>query len=74
MEETKRKGYAIDREEYILGVTAVAAPIPTTSLPPAAIWVAGFSPGFDDQKMGKVISEIQTTAQDISRLLKDRLG
>jgi len=72
--EAQKKGYAIDREEYILGVTAVAAPILTTSLPPAGIWVVGFSPGFNDQKMEKVVSEIQVAAREISRLLKDRLG
>jgi len=76
VEETKRRGYAVDDEEYILGVTAVAAPIQTTSLPPAAIWVAGFTPGFHnhDQKMEKVISEVLEAAQEVSRLLKDRLG
>jgi len=72
--EAQKKGYAIDREEYILGVTAVAAPILTTSLPPAGIWVAGFSPGFNDQRMEKVVSEIQVAAREIRRLLKDRLG
>ena len=74
VQETKKKGYAIDYEEYILGVTAIAAPIQTTSLPPAAIWVVGFTPGFSDQKMERVVLEIQKAAQEISRLLKDRLG
>ncbi len=73
-EEAKKRGCAIDYEEYILGVTAIAAPVQTTSLPPAAIWVVGFTPSFSGQKMEKVTSEIQKTAQEISRLLKDRLG
>jgi len=74
VEETRRRRYAIDNEEYILGVTAVAAAIQTTSLPPAAIWVAGFTPGFSEPKMEKVILEIQKAAREINRLLKDRLG
>jgi IclR family KDG regulon transcriptional repressor len=70
VEEVKRKGYAIDDEEYIPGVRAIAAPIQTASLPPAAIWVVGFTSGLNDQKMEKVILEIQKTAQEIDHSLK----
>jgi IclR family transcriptional regulator, KDG regulon repressor len=71
VEETRRKGFAVDQEEYILGVTAIASPIETISLPLAAIWVVGFSPSFSDTKMEKVILEIQQTAMEISRLIKN---
>jgi IclR family KDG regulon transcriptional repressor len=66
VEETKKKGYAIDDEEYIPGVRAIAAPIQAASLPPAAIWVVGFTSSLNDQKMEKVILEIRKSAQDIS--------
>ncbi len=66
VEETKKKGYAIDDEEYMLGVKAVAAPIQTSSSPPAAIWVVGFTSSLNDQKMEKVILEIRRTATEIS--------
>lgn len=69
VEETRERGFAIDQEEYILGVTAVASPIETISLPPVVIWVVGFSPSFSDQKMEKVILEIQKAAEAISRLI-----
>jgi IclR family transcriptional regulator, KDG regulon repressor len=71
VEETRGKGFAIDHEEYILGVTAIASPIRTIALPPVAIWVVGFSPGFSDQKQEMVILEIQKTAMEISRLIKN---
>lgn len=74
VEETRKRGYAIDHEEYLLGVTAVAAPIQNTSLPPAAIWVVMFTPNSHDQKMEKVVLEIQKAAQEVTRLLKERLG
>ena len=74
VEETKKRGYAIDNEEYLLGVTAVAAPIQTTSLPPAAIWVVMFTPGSHDLKVEKIVQEIQKAAQEVTRLLKERLG
>jgi IclR family KDG regulon transcriptional repressor len=73
VEKTKKKGYAIDDEEYLSGVRAVAAPIETASLPPAAIWVVGFISSFDDQKMEKVILEIRKTAQEINHSLRDHV-
>ena len=71
LEETRRKGYAIDDEEYLLGVRAIAAPIQTALLPPAAIWVVGFTSSLNDQKMERVILEIRKATHEISQLLKD---
>jgi IclR family KDG regulon transcriptional repressor len=71
VEETKKKGYAIDDEEYLPGVRAVAAPLQTASLPPTAIWVVGFTSSFTNQKMEEVILEIRKTVQEINRSLKD---
>jgi IclR family KDG regulon transcriptional repressor len=64
--EAREKGYVVDDEEYILGVRAVAAPIPTRSYPPAAIWVVGFASSLTDAKMERVIREIRQTAEEIS--------
>jgi DNA-binding IclR family transcriptional regulator len=69
VEETKKKGYAIDDEEYMLGVKAIAAPIQTSSSPLSAIWVVGFTSSLNDQKMEKVVSEIRKTAQEISHAM-----
>jgi len=68
-EETRKRGYAIDDEEYMLGVRAVAAPIQTASPPLAAIWVVGFTSSMDDQKMKTVIREIQDVAREINQSL-----
>lgn len=68
VEETKRRGYAIDDEAYLVGVRAIAAPIQVASIPPAAIWVVGFTSSLNDQKMERVIIEIQKTTHEISRL------
>lgn len=72
-EESKKRGYAIDDEEYLPGVRAVAAPIETTTLPPTAIWVVGFTSNLNDQKMEKVILEIRRTAQEISHSIKSHI-
>ncbi|MEW6185144.1 MAG: IclR family transcriptional regulator [Thermodesulfobacteriota bacterium] len=71
VQETKNRGYSVDTDEYMSGVTAVAAPIYTPFLPPAAIWVVGFSPTFRDQKLEKAIIEIQKASIGIGRLLLD---
>jgi IclR family KDG regulon transcriptional repressor len=74
VEEAKRRGYAIDDEEYLLGVRAVAATIQTPSLSPGAIWVVGFTSSLNGPKMKKVISETCKAAQEITQSLKDHIG
>lgn len=74
VEGARKKGYAIDDEEYMPGVRAVATPIQTGSLTPAAIWVVGFTSSLNDQKMKLIIPQIQKTAQEISRLLSPVVG
>ncbi|MGB9628590.1 MAG: IclR family transcriptional regulator domain-containing protein, partial [Thermodesulfobacteriota bacterium] len=73
VEETKKRGYAIDDEEYMNGVRAISAPLQISSLPPAAIWVVGFISSLHGQKMEGVISEVRKTAQEISYSMKDHL-
>jgi DNA-binding IclR family transcriptional regulator len=74
VEEVRKRGYAIDNEEYMLGVRAVAAPIHTSSAPPAAIWVVGFTSSLNDSKMERVILEIQKTSHEISRSMNSAAG
>ena len=74
VQEAKRMDYAIDDEEYLIGVRAIAVPIQTASLPPASIWVVGFTSNLNDQKMEKIISEIQNTAQGISHSMNPVVG
>jgi IclR family KDG regulon transcriptional repressor len=71
VEETKKKGCAIDDEEYMVGVRAIATPIQMALPSVAAIWVVGFTSTLTDQKVEEVILEIRKTAQEINRSLKD---
>ena len=73
IEKAKKQGYAVDDEEYIAGVRAVAAPLISASLPPAAVWVVGFTFSLDDQKVKTVIREIQETTQEIKQSLEGTL-
>ncbi len=69
-EEVKRKGYAIDDEEYLIGVRAVASPIRSQSGPPAAIWLVGFTSRLNDEKMKRAIEEICKIAKEINQSLE----
>ncbi len=69
VEEARQNGYAIDDEEYLLGVRAIASAIRSPSLPPAAIWVVGFNSSLNEKKMDEVITEIRKTAREISQSL-----
>ncbi|HYA89906.1 MAG TPA: IclR family transcriptional regulator [Thermodesulfobacteriota bacterium] len=69
IEKAREQGYAVDDEEYILGVRAVAAPLLFASSPPAALWVVGFTSTMDDHKMKAVIREIRETVQDVKGFL-----
>jgi DNA-binding IclR family transcriptional regulator len=72
LRSAKAHGYAIDDEEYISGVRAVAAPIKTDGQLLAAIWVVGFKPSMGDKKMQAVIKETRAAAEGISRKIARR--
>ncbi len=65
VEIVKKQGYAVDDEEYIPGVRAIAAPLFFASSPPAALWVVGFTSTMDDQKVKTIIREIKGTVREI---------
>jgi DNA-binding IclR family transcriptional regulator len=69
IEKVREQGYAVDDEEYIPGVRAVAAPLLFASSPPAALWVVGFTSTMDDHKMKTVIREIRETVQEVKKSL-----
>ncbi len=65
--EIRKQGYAIDREEYLDGVRAVAAMIKTDEAPLAGIWVVGFSASLDNRKIQHVANRTLDVAERISR-------
>jgi len=72
IEAVRKKGYAIDREEYLQEVRAVAAIIKPQGAPLGAIWVVGFSSSLTDDKMEYIIKRTLKAADAISRDLKSR--
>ena len=68
----RQAGYAIDDEEYILGVRAVAAPIWGDGRLSSAIWVVGFKAGLDEERMEILIKDTKAAAAAISQEIAGR--
>jgi DNA-binding IclR family transcriptional regulator len=73
LEQVREKGYAVDDEEYILGVRAVAAPLTGLGQLRSAIWAVGFKAGLDEIKMKTLTGETQKAAKAISRRIQEQL-
>jgi DNA-binding IclR family transcriptional regulator len=74
IEEVRRTGYAIDREEFIKGIRAVAVPIRSRGEPIAAVWVAGFTSSMSDRKMEKIARHLLLAAHLISVRAESQAG
>ena len=73
LQRVKEQGYAIDNEEYILGVRAVAAPIMGLGQLRSAIWMVGFKASLDEAKLKPHIQHTQKAAADITKRIQDQL-
>jgi len=73
LKQVREKGYAVDDEEYILGVRAVASPLMGLGQLRSAIWAVGFKAGLDQKKMKTLTGETLKAAQTISRRIQEQL-
>ena len=73
LRQVREKGYAVDDEEYILGVRAVAAPLIGLGQLRSAIWAVGFKASLDEKKMQILASQTQKAAKTISRRIQEQL-
>ena len=72
LRRVRKMGYAIDDEEYILGVRAVASPIVGLGQLMSAIWVVGFKASLDEEKMKTLITMTRKAAKDISLRIQEQ--
>jgi IclR family transcriptional regulator, KDG regulon repressor len=74
IKKTRVQGYAIDLEEYLTGMRAIAALIYSSHFPVAAVWIVGFTSSMSDDKLPHMISSLKNTAEDISTRLSPFLS
>jgi IclR family transcriptional regulator, KDG regulon repressor len=73
IQKVRENGYAMDYEEYMPGVRAVAAPINLEDQPIAAIYIVGFKKSLDNDKMDIIKTEITKAADDVYRLSLEKM-
>ena len=69
LEKVRENGFALDDEEYITGVRAVASGIKSYDSYLPAIWVVGFKNAMPDNKLENIITLICTAAERINEKL-----
>jgi IclR family transcriptional regulator, KDG regulon repressor len=70
--EARKSGYALDNEEYLQGVRAVAAPIYVSGRPMSAIWVVGFTQSMGSEKLSIIAGQTKRAAEEITRRIDPR--
>ncbi len=66
----RQRRCAIDNEEYMRGVMAVASPVSGVEQLNAAIWLVGVKPNMDGEKMAYLVKEIKEAADSISQRIE----
>ena len=73
LKQVSGQGFAVDDEEYILGVRAVASPLMGLGELRSAIWIVGFKASLDEKKMKTLTGETHQAALEISRRIQQQL-
>jgi DNA-binding IclR family transcriptional regulator len=73
LRQVRENGFAVDNEEYIMGVRAVASPLIGLGQLRSAIWAVGFTANLDEKKMKVLTAETHMAAQTISRRIQEQL-
>jgi len=73
LRQVREKGYAVDDEEYIMGVRAVASPLIGLGQLQSAIWAVGFKASLDEKKMQVLTAETHMAAKKISHRIQEQL-
>jgi DNA-binding IclR family transcriptional regulator len=73
LKQVSEKGFAVDDEEYILGVRAVASPLVGLGQLQSAIWIVGFKASLDEKKMKILTGQTRKAARTISQRIQKQL-
>ncbi|MBW1673871.1 MAG: IclR family transcriptional regulator [Deltaproteobacteria bacterium] len=72
LRDVRKKGYAVDDEEYIPGVRAVASPIVGLGQLMSAIWAVGFKASMHEKKMEAIIRVTKKAAEAIRNRIQEQ--
>jgi DNA-binding IclR family transcriptional regulator len=72
LENVRRKGYAVDNEEYLPGVKAVAVALGNERGLPPAIGVVGFAHSMGDSFVAGIAEETRHAAVKLREVLDSR--
>ena len=73
LKQVRDNGYAVDDEEYIMGVRAVASPLMGLGQLQSAIWAVGFKASLDDSRMKSIAAQTHVAASTISQRIQEQL-
>ena len=65
LERVDAQGYAVDIEEYLPGIKAVAVALNNRRGLPAALWVVGMSANMDDEKIRWIAGIVKEKAEKL---------
>lgn len=72
VEKVREQGYALDNEEYIQGVKAIAAGVGNIRGLPVAVWIVGFANAISDEAMGRMIQLIKEFINKFKTLIDNK--
>jgi DNA-binding IclR family transcriptional regulator len=67
--QVRQNGYAIDDEEYLPGVRAIAIGVGNRRGLPLALWVVGFAGAMEKTVLPNFIQHIQKSAQNLQKIM-----
>ena len=73
LERVRSNGHAIDDEEYLIGVKAVAVALKNIIGPPMAIWAVGLSSSMDAEKIQDAIDRMTAVKVKLQKTLDNTL-
>ncbi len=73
LKKVRENGYAVDDEEYIMGVRAVASPLTGLGQLRSAIWAVGFKASIDEARLNDLAVETHNAAKTISLRIQEQL-
>lgn len=74
LETVRDKGFSVDEEEYLTGVSAVAVALHNLKGPPMAVWSVGLSSKMDTAKIENAILAMRAMADQLGEVLDKSFG